>query len=126
MRRIVRTLSLSKLRKLLSSSSFSTYIYRRPVYNSTPSLILVGSPTVSASSQNPAKTLPLLFLTRYFSAQQLKNQSFTNLTMSRDGNYDEATSDTIPVCPGCGIYLQDSDPKQPGFFVKPSPVSNMG
>ncbi|CAI9768660.1 unnamed protein product [Fraxinus pennsylvanica] len=41
--------------------------------------------------------------------------------MSRDGNYDEATSDTIPVCPGCGIYLQDSDPKQPGFFVKPSP-----
>ncbi|CAA2992296.1 GTP-binding BRASSINAZOLE INSENSITIVE PALE GREEN 2, chloroplastic [Olea europaea subsp. europaea] len=121
---IVRTLSLSKLRKLLSSSSLSTYTYRRPVYNFNPSLILVGSPTFSSSLQNPAKTLPLLFLTRYFSTQQLKNQSFTNITLSRDGNYDEAASDTIPVCPGCGIYMQDSDSKQPGFFVKPLPKSH--
>ncbi|KAL2557125.1 P-loop containing nucleoside triphosphate hydrolase superfamily protein [Forsythia ovata] len=118
---IVRTLSLSKVRKLLGSSSLSTYSNRRPVSNSAPSLILVGSSPFLSFSQNPAKTLPLFFLTRYFSSQQLKNQSFSNLTLSRDGNYDEVTSDTLPICPGCGIHMQDSDSKQPGFFVKPSP-----
>ncbi|XP_058069044.1 GTP-binding protein BRASSINAZOLE INSENSITIVE PALE GREEN 2, chloroplastic [Magnolia sinica] len=31
-----------------------------------------------------------------------------------------ASSD-LPVCPGCGVYMQDSHPKLPGFFIRPSP-----
>ncbi|EPS64719.1 hypothetical protein M569_10062 [Genlisea aurea] len=41
------------------------------------------------------------------------------VSTSRDGNYDEKSS--LPVCPGCGIRTQNSDPKQPGYFIHPSP-----
>ncbi|XP_077211795.1 P-loop containing nucleoside triphosphate hydrolases superfamily protein [Tasmannia lanceolata] len=36
-----------------------------------------------------------------------------------DGDHDENSADLI-VCPGCGVYMQNSDPKIPGFFIKPS------
>ncbi|XP_023513264.1 GTP-binding protein BRASSINAZOLE INSENSITIVE PALE GREEN 2, chloroplastic [Cucurbita pepo subsp. pepo] len=40
--------------------------------------------------------------------------------LTRDGNYSEATSRFSLVCPGCGVHMQETNPKHPGFFVKPS------
>ncbi|KAL2239689.1 GTP-binding protein BRASSINAZOLE INSENSITIVE PALE GREEN 2, chloroplastic [Sesamum indicum] len=116
---IVRNLSPSRLRKLLTPFSLTTYTYRGPVSN------FLQSPTIDPSSvfsvsQNPTKTLPFFFLAKPFSSETLKKQSFSNLPLSRDGNYEEATEQAFPICPGCGIQMQDFDPKQPGFFLQPS------
>ncbi|XP_073141824.1 GTP-binding protein BRASSINAZOLE INSENSITIVE PALE GREEN 2, chloroplastic [Henckelia pumila] len=70
--------------------------------------------------QNPAKTLvPIPLFNRPFSSQPEKIQSFSFLQQTRDGNYDDATSLTFHICVGCGVPMQDSDGKQPGFFTKP-------
>lgn len=117
---IVRNLSPSRLRKLLTPFSLSTYTYTRPVSNSLHSLIIDPSPTFSFS-QNPTKTLPLFFFfPKPFSSESGKDKSFSNLPLTRDGNYEEATEQAFAICPGCGIRMQDFDPKQPGFVVKPS------
>ncbi|KAK4441023.1 GTP-binding protein BRASSINAZOLE INSENSITIVE PALE GREEN 2, chloroplastic [Sesamum alatum] len=116
---IVRKLSPSRLRKLLTPFSLTTYTYRGPVSNSLQSPTIDPSSTFSVS-QNPTKTLPFFFLAKPFSSETLKKQSFSNLPLSRDGNYEEATEQAFPICPGCGIQMQDFDPKQPGFFVQPS------
>ncbi|KAG2675102.1 hypothetical protein I3843_13G149200 [Carya illinoinensis] len=50
--------------------------------------------------------------------------SIPSLSLTRDGNFDEATSHTLLVCPGCGVHMQDSSPKHPGFFLKPSQKSS--
>lgn len=107
-----RTFSPLKLRKLLQPVSFSTYTYTKPVSNSLSS----ASPT-----QNPPKTLYPLFFLRPFSSEAVNIQSFPVKAISRDGNYDDSSSQGLPVCPGCGVQMQDSDPKQPGFFVVPTP-----
>lgn len=107
-----RAFSLSKLKKLLRPLSFSTHTYTEAVCNSLSS----ASPT-----QNPAKTLnPLLFV-RPFSSEYVKIQPFPVKPLSRDGNYDDSLSQGLVICPGCGVQMQDSDPKQPGFFVVPTP-----
>ncbi|XP_061338962.1 GTP-binding protein BRASSINAZOLE INSENSITIVE PALE GREEN 2, chloroplastic-like, partial [Gastrolobium bilobum] len=64
--------------------------------------------------QNFPKFLPQpsINLFRSFSSQ--------DFPLSRDGNYDECTSQSLHVCPGCGVYMQDSNPKHPGYFIKPS------
>lgn len=115
----VRNLSPSRLGKLLAPFSLATYTYMRPVSNSLGSLIIDPSITFSFS-QNPSKTQPFFFFARPFSSHPVKNQSFPNLPLTRDGNYDEACEQAFPICPGCGIQMQDFDPKQPGFFVEPS------
>ncbi|KAL0369915.1 UNVERIFIED_CONTAM: GTP-binding protein BRASSINAZOLE INSENSITIVE PALE GREEN 2, chloroplastic [Sesamum angustifolium] len=119
---IVRNLSPSRLRKLLTPCFLTTCTYRGPVSN------FLQSPTIDPSSafsvsQNPTKTLPFFFLARPLSSETLKKQSFSNLPLSRDGNYEEATEQAFPICPGCGIQVQDFDPKQPGFFAQPSTKS---
>ncbi|KAL5999598.1 hypothetical protein ACLOJK_037883 [Asimina triloba] len=41
-----------------------------------------------------------------------------------DGSIDpppSATPSDLPVCPGCGVYMQDSSSKLPGFFIRPVP-----
>ncbi|KAL8480786.1 hypothetical protein ACS0TY_027353 [Phlomoides rotata] len=116
---IARNLSPSRLRKLLAPFSFSTYTYTRPVSNSLLSSIIDPSST-SSYSQNPTKTLPFFFFAKPFCSEPVKKQSFPNLPVTRDGNYDEATEQTLPVCPGCGIQMQDVDAKQPGFYIQPS------
>ncbi|KAK9999728.1 hypothetical protein SO802_019331 [Lithocarpus litseifolius] len=45
------------------------------------------------------------------------SSSIPSLPFTRDGNYEEPTS---LVCPGCGVHMQNSNPKHPGFFLKPS------
>ncbi|KAK7258073.1 hypothetical protein RIF29_32492 [Crotalaria pallida] len=63
---------------------------------------------------------PSIKLFRSFSLQPADSSLKHKLPLSRDGNYDEGTSLSLPVCPGCGVYMQDSSPKHPGYFVKPS------
>ncbi|XP_075503918.1 GTP-binding protein BRASSINAZOLE INSENSITIVE PALE GREEN 2, chloroplastic [Primulina tabacum] len=103
---IVRNLLLLRLKKLLTPLSLAS----DAVFNS-----LHSSPV-----QNPAKTLmPIPFFNRPFSSQPEKIESFSLLQQTRDGNYDYATSQTFPICVGCGVPMQDSDCKRPGFFTKP-------
>ncbi|KAL9140677.1 hypothetical protein ABFS82_14G053000 [Erythranthe guttata] len=116
---MARNLSPSRLKKLLTPFSLTTYTYTRPVSNSLYSLIIEPSPT-SPFSQNPTKTPPFIFFAKPFSSQNVKNRSLSNLPLTRDGNYEEATEQAFPICPGCGIHMQDFDPKQPGFSVEPS------
>ncbi|XP_052188126.1 GTP-binding protein BRASSINAZOLE INSENSITIVE PALE GREEN 2, chloroplastic [Diospyros lotus] len=78
--------------------------------------------------QNPTKTLKpsRLFLGfRPFSSHSKPTQIPT-LLLNRDGNYHESDSQTQNdhnsiICHGCGVPMQGSDPKLPGFFLKPTP-----
>ncbi|KAL3850402.1 hypothetical protein ACJIZ3_012284 [Penstemon smallii] len=114
---VVRTLSRSKLKRLLSPFNITTFTSTKEAVSISPQSLI--SP-ISSFPQNPAKTLPFLFFTKSFSSQPIKNQSLSILPLNRDGNYDESSDRCFPICPGCGISMQDFDPKQPGFFVKPS------
>ncbi|XP_024982451.1 GTP-binding protein BRASSINAZOLE INSENSITIVE PALE GREEN 2, chloroplastic [Cynara cardunculus var. scolymus] len=113
---IFRKLRPSKLKNLLPLSHFTTYTYKKPVSNSNFTTII--NPHKISSLLNPTKTLatqnPLF---RSFSSN---HTLVPPLPITRDGNYDESTSETLRICPGCGIPMQDSDPKQPGFFITPS------
>ncbi|XWS76443.1 hypothetical protein CRYUN_Cryun01aG0176600 [Craigia yunnanensis] len=128
---IVRTrnLSPSKLRPLYSLSLF----FSEPFTSTTSAknllpLLPITKPQISNKSSH------LLFFTNHFSFQstatpsrpkklqkhQQKQEpsSSKSLTLNRDGNYDDAAPHNV-VCPGCGVHMQDSDPKHPGFFIKP-------
>ncbi|XP_058730230.1 GTP-binding protein BRASSINAZOLE INSENSITIVE PALE GREEN 2, chloroplastic [Vicia villosa] len=76
----------------------------------------------SQSNHTLRKTLPhpSCNLLRYFSSQPEISASKQKLPFSREGNYDETTSQSLHVCPGCGVCMQDSNPKHPGYFIKPS------
>ncbi|XP_062232958.1 GTP-binding protein BRASSINAZOLE INSENSITIVE PALE GREEN 2, chloroplastic [Phragmites australis] len=37
-----------------------------------------------------------------------------------EGRDDEDAAVGRPVCPGCGVFMQDADPNLPGFFKNPS------
>lgn len=112
---MVRFLSPSRLKKLLAPFSLTTYTYARPVSNSHHSLTFAPS---SHSSQSPAKTPSFILLTAPFSSEPVKNQT---LPLTRDGNYEEANEgEPFPICPGCGVHMQDFDHKQPGFFLNPA------
>ncbi|KAF8086499.1 hypothetical protein N665_0623s0006 [Sinapis alba] len=91
-----RYLSSSKLKPLFarSLSSFKSSIW------------------TETNTSNRSKSPFLLLPPRY---------SSTNvLPLTRDGNYNDATSATVSVCPGCGVHMQSSNPKHPGFFIRPS------
>ncbi|CAN0873673.1 GTP-binding protein BRASSINAZOLE INSENSITIVE PALE GREEN 2, chloroplastic [Linum grandiflorum] len=103
-----RSLSVakSKLKPLFSLSRFSQTLQNSSSIPSTPS---------PASSSSP-------FTPSYFSTAPAKPKQPpppSSLLLSRDGNVDDSTP-SVHFCPGCGIHMQDSDPKNPGFFVKPS------
>ncbi|KAM5582362.1 GTP-binding protein BRASSINAZOLE INSENSITIVE PALE GREEN 2, chloroplastic [Rosa sericea] len=103
---IARTHSLSKLKPLISISLISQSLTPKPP-SSHP------TPIPKPQFQNPSsKSQPFIFSNPFSSSQPLP--------LSREGNYDEATAPNLIVCPGCGVHMQDSDPKNPGFFLKPS------
>ncbi|CAI9112752.1 OLC1v1013241C1 [Oldenlandia corymbosa var. corymbosa] len=111
--------SPSKLKKLLSSVPLSTYIRNKPVCNSHSA---VSTSPISNQVLAPyftQNTCKSLFTFRPFSSEPVKPQSLPLKPISRDGNYDDTTSEGLPICPGCGVQMQDSDPKQPGFFTVP-------
>ncbi|KAI3826556.1 hypothetical protein L1987_00604 [Smallanthus sonchifolius] len=113
---ISRKLTPSKLKTYLALSPFTTYTYTKPVSN--PNSTPIINPPKTSNLLNPTKTLATQFPHfRPFSSNQT---SIPHLPLTRDGNYDETTSQILPICPGCGITMQESDPKQPGFFIKPS------
>ncbi|XP_054809697.1 GTP-binding protein BRASSINAZOLE INSENSITIVE PALE GREEN 2, chloroplastic [Prosopis cineraria] len=96
---VVRKLSRSRFEQYATSLLFSLLVpYSKPY------------------GQNFRKFLhPSTKLFRHFSSATEQN-----LPLSRDGNYDEGTSQSLLICPGCGVSMQDSNPKHPGFFIKPS------
>ncbi|KAL8262942.1 hypothetical protein R6Q59_024291 [Mikania micrantha] len=110
---ISRKLTPSRLKKILAFSPFTTYTYTKPVSN--PNSTPIINPQKLSNFLNPNKTLAPQF--RPFSSNQTLNPPSP---LTRDGNYDETTSQTLRICPGCGITMQDTDPKQPGFFITPS------
>lgn len=103
---IIRSLSPSKLKKLLLPLSLSAYTHKNPIPNSFPPVL------ESVYTQNPAKTLVPPFFRNFSTPSKIQS-----LSVSRDGNFEESISDV--VCPGCGVKMQDFDPKQPGYFIKP-------
>ncbi|CAL5433823.1 unnamed protein product [Camellia sinensis] len=117
---IVRAVSTSKLKRLLQFSH-SKYTYTEPPVSTTSLPSSIFEPQKKPFPQNPTKTLASQLFLRSFSSQQPKQPKPTTLHLNRDGNYDESTSKTLPICPGCGVPMQDTDTKQPGFFIKPSP-----
>ncbi|KAL6203984.1 hypothetical protein ACLB2K_021254 [Fragaria x ananassa] len=106
---IARSHSLSKLKPLISISLISQSFKSKPPSPHLP-------PNPNPQFQTPSKLQPLTFFKPFSSSSS--SQPLPPLSLSRDGNYDEAPA--APVCPGCGVHMQDSDPKTPGFFLKPS------
>ncbi|XP_007050674.2 PREDICTED: GTP-binding protein BRASSINAZOLE INSENSITIVE PALE GREEN 2, chloroplastic [Theobroma cacao] len=124
-----RNLSPSKLKPLSSLSLFFTEPFTSTTAAKTSiPLLPMTKPQISN------KTPHLLFFTNHFTfqstatpsppkkyqkhQQKQESSSSKSLTLNRDGNYDDATPHNV-VCPGCGVHMQDSDPKHPGFFIKP-------
>lgn len=116
-----RNLSPSKLRKLFNPSFLSSYTYKKSVSNYYSSQLYAPPSPPTPFAQNPSKTLLPLFFFRPFSSESTKTQSFSLKTISRDGNYDDSSPETLLICPGCGVPMQDSDPKQPGYYMIPNP-----
>ncbi|VVA23283.1 PREDICTED: ribosome biogenesis GTPase YqeH [Prunus dulcis] len=106
---LARNHSLSKLKPLLSLSLISHSFTTQTPYSHFTSI-------PKPHFQNPTNSQPLPFSTIFFKPFS----SSKSLQLNREGNYDEATTQAHLVCPGCGVHMQDSDPKNPGFFLKPS------
>lgn len=92
------SLSLSRVKPLAYLNSFSLLV-----------------PYSNSSAQNCRESIHPSIDFRYFSSAAEQN-----LPLSRDGNYDEGKSQSLHICPGCGVYMQAFNPKHPGFFIKPS------
>ncbi|KAM1354392.1 GTP-binding protein BRASSINAZOLE INSENSITIVE PALE GREEN 2, chloroplastic-like [Malus sylvestris] len=106
---IARTHSLSKLKPLLSLSLLAqSFPSQTPLSNFT-SILKPHFPS-------PTNSQPLPFSAIFFNPFS----SSQSLPLDREGNYDETTTAARHVCRGCGVHMQDSDPKHPGFFLKPS------
>ncbi|PIA64316.1 hypothetical protein AQUCO_00100061v1 [Aquilegia coerulea] len=104
-----RKLSPSKL-KFLFSLPFTT-LSRNPHQTSLLQFSLVSTTKLF---QDPKPQTQFLYY-RSFSSETKKLSKFP-----RDGNYDETTTHNLLICPGCGVHMQESDPKLPGYFIKPS------
>ncbi|XP_060966218.1 GTP-binding protein BRASSINAZOLE INSENSITIVE PALE GREEN 2, chloroplastic-like [Cannabis sativa] len=112
---LARSHSLIKLRRYCS---ISVFIRSLTVCSSS----LLNNPSTSKPHfQNTAECPQFHFMfPRYFSSKTASSSSKQSLPLTRDGNYNEASPENLVVCPGCGVHMQDADPKHPGFFVKPS------
>jgi len=113
---ISRKLTPSKLKNLLALSPFTTYAYTKSVSSSNFTAII--NPPNITDLLNPPKTLATP--NPHFRPFSSNHTSVPPPPLTRDGNYDETTSHTLRICPGCGIQMQDADAKQPGFFITPS------
>ncbi|XP_051134350.1 GTP-binding protein BRASSINAZOLE INSENSITIVE PALE GREEN 2, chloroplastic [Andrographis paniculata] len=101
---------LSRLKKFVVPLSTNTrHFCTRPA--SSPLNSTTSTSSSSTFPQNPTKT-PLQKL-------PFPPHSTSRVPLTRDGNYDETDEQSFPICPGCGIHMQDFDSEQPGFFVRP-------
>nr|XP_010925012.1 GTP-binding protein BRASSINAZOLE INSENSITIVE PALE GREEN 2, chloroplastic [Elaeis guineensis] len=79
----------------------------------------------------PCQSSPLLAILRSFSSSCSQSPTASShplppLSALRGGCYEEDSGGappSLPLCPGCGVHMQDSDPSLPGFFSRPSPKS---
>ena len=85
-------------------------------------------PLESPTSQAPASS-PENF-SRFLLSIASRSRFFSTLivpplSLLRGGCYDENSPNApqLPLCPGCGVHMQDSDPDLPGFFASPCPKS---
>ncbi|KAI4381266.1 hypothetical protein MLD38_007356 [Melastoma candidum] len=106
-----RKIPSSCLKLLLFSPSLPRFQSPKPFISPSP------SDFPSPHLQNPC--FSSVSSAESFSAASRK-QKGSALFLTREGNYDEATTSAV-VCPGCGVHMQDSEPKQPGYFSKPIP-----
>lgn len=111
---IPRSHTLLKL-KPLCSIAFLT----RPSASTSPFLHSNSIPKSHHENLKKSTKFPFSFF-QYFSSKSSASSPDQSLPLTRDGNYDEATLESVYVCPGCGVHMQDSNPEHPGFFIKPS------
>lgn len=109
---IVRNVYRSKLRHLLALSTFSSASPKLPTSYLSSSFHPKLKNHFPESPNNSSSINFIPATIQHFSSQP----NFT-----RDGNYDEMISQRHLICPGCGVFMQESDPGQPGFVIKPSP-----
>ncbi|PKA57269.1 Putative nitric oxide synthase [Apostasia shenzhenica] len=98
--------------------------------NPFPYLSPLSPPTICPLSPPPPPPPPLSSLCsvlRLFSSERVSSPSPFSLDFLRGGCYDTDDANfpppSLPLCPGCGVHMQDMDPSLPGFFVRPSPKS---
>ncbi|GAB2286997.1 hypothetical protein Dimus_021383 [Dionaea muscipula] len=119
---LTRVQSPAKLKHLLTLSVLSSQFISNPLSQSSPSPKLASWTAELCFIHPTPDDQPLSHsaqsIIRYFSSTSKPNP-LTQFT--REGNFDEIASQTRQVCPGCGVHMQESDPKQPGFFTKPAP-----
>ncbi|ERN19824.1 GTP-binding protein BRASSINAZOLE INSENSITIVE PALE GREEN 2, chloroplastic [Amborella trichopoda] len=104
--------SLSKPSSSSSSSSLLTFLSHYPLppkpthsflpillqLDKTFSVLVHKDPTINGAKE-PEPKIP-------------------NLSKYRsEGDYNDSG---LVVCPGCGVYMQDENPKLPGFFMRPT------
>ncbi|CAJ2679617.1 unnamed protein product [Trifolium pratense] len=114
---VARNFSPSKLKQLVYLSLLSE-CKNHVQSNLFSTLIQDSNPHHHCLTKNLPHPSSNLF--RYFSSQPADSASKQKLPFSREGNYDEGTSQSLHVCPGCGVCMQDFNPKHPGYFIKPS------
>ncbi|KAJ3692436.1 hypothetical protein LUZ60_012786 [Juncus effusus] len=80
--------------------------------------------SLKPSSNSPPTNPFLLFRPRSFSlsCSSTSTSNFTSAKGSKNQVISEGTDEDLgrDVCPGCGVFMQDSDPDLPGYYVKPS------
>lgn len=115
----LRSRHVSKLKILITISLSAQSAFATPFYSSSRSHFTT---ILKPRYQNPSKiSQSPVNISKCLSSKPTDSSSIKKpLPLTRDGNYDEATSKTLLVCPGCGVNMQYSDPKLPGFFIKPS------
>ncbi|KAK9697058.1 hypothetical protein RND81_08G012300 [Saponaria officinalis] len=96
---------------LCSSFSHGTHV---PFISSSTGSKIKGS-------SNPKYALVPPFKLQSFKHLSSQPAHHSSHNFSREGNFDEIACQTQLICPGCGVQMQDVEPKHPGFYSKPSP-----
>ncbi|XP_043721103.1 GTP-binding protein BRASSINAZOLE INSENSITIVE PALE GREEN 2, chloroplastic [Telopea speciosissima] len=114
---LARKLSPRVLRRFVPVSSIASLPIKNP--SSAHLSNFVFSEKILYSNSAESRTNFFFFhpLHRPFSSE---TKSSPPKSLNRDGNYDETASRNQLICPGCGVYMQDTDPKLPGYFIEPS------
>lgn len=99
-----RKLSSSKLRLLIQFSLQSQSTTSYPLLASHCQILSIATSSIQA--------------TFFSSLSGVSSQGKPSLSLTREGNYDDSTLKHV-VCPGCGVGMQELNPKLPGFFSAP-------
>ncbi|XP_042490118.1 GTP-binding protein BRASSINAZOLE INSENSITIVE PALE GREEN 2, chloroplastic [Macadamia integrifolia] len=114
---LARKLSPSVLRCFVPVSSLPSLPIKNPSSSQLSGFILSDSNPSPNSANSRINFFFVHPLHRSFSSE---TKSISPKSLSRDGNYDESAACNLLICPGCGVYMQDTDPKIPGYFIEPS------